>query len=371
MNSNNLLKDKYPEIFAQIDIEKTLQEYPGLDINNISSGTDLNIFWKCSKYSDHIWQSAVYNRTSKHKSGCPYCAGRKVLSGFNDLQSKFPNIAEEFCIDLNGITPDKVYYAGSKKYFWRCSKHSEHIWEAVIRTRTQKNLGCPICSNQKILTGYNDLQTKFPEIAKEFASDLNGITPDKVLYGSGKRYYWRCLKNPNHVWQTETFSRTSRDHTKCPFCGSKHSTPEILFHELCQKYVDNSSINSYNYNSWEFDEYIPKYKCFFEYDGENFHSSGQYLNKKKREILKIREITKNNLAISNHYRIIRIRESRNISEIIKGKEIIDNAEYYYINTISGYNIDYFKRYSEIFYEIFGIEVNYLEIQNKYWEIKQR
>lgn len=33
---------------------------------------------------------------------CPYCTGRKVLAGFNDLASLFPKLAKEWDAELNG-----------------------------------------------------------------------------------------------------------------------------------------------------------------------------------------------------------------------------------------------------------------------------
>ena len=38
-----------------------------------------------------------------------------------------------------------------------------------MQHRTGENpTGCPFCSNQRVLVGYNDLQTRYPELAKQW-----------------------------------------------------------------------------------------------------------------------------------------------------------------------------------------------------------
>ena len=364
---SNLLKEKYPEIFSQINIEKTLEKYPDLNIDNLTCGSGLKIFWNCDKCK-YSYEQIICNKILHHQ-GCPYCSNKKAMKGLNDLETLFPDIAKEFASDLNGITPDKVVASSAKKYYWRCKNNPDHIWKTEVRLRTKHRYNCPICNNQKLMTGVNDLQTKFPDIAKEFASDLNGITPDNIIYGSGKKYYWRCCKNPNHIWITDVYSRTSKDHTGCPFCVNRHSTPELLFHEIVKKYVDKDSINSYNYFNKQFDEYIPILDCFVEYDGNYFHSDGETTSEDK-EILKNREIKKNLLILQNNKVLYRIRETHNINKANMLKEKINGITYYYICTLHGYNNEYFIKYSEILHDMFSISIDPKEIKKVYLTLKR-
>lgn len=55
--------------------------------------SDINIRWQCDKYEDHIWLATPNNVMKKNGTGCPYCAGNKVLKGFNDLWTTHPEIA--------------------------------------------------------------------------------------------------------------------------------------------------------------------------------------------------------------------------------------------------------------------------------------
>lgn len=81
-------------------------------------------------------------------SGCPYCAGRKVLAGFNDLATREPLLAKQWHPKLNGsLTPEMVTPGSHRKVWWQC--HEGHAWRAVIYSRTgPKRSGCPVCAGR-------------------------------------------------------------------------------------------------------------------------------------------------------------------------------------------------------------------------------
>ena len=90
-------------------------------------------------------------------NGCPYCAGKKVLSGYNDLQTVNPTLAKEWNYEKNeGLTPAEVMPNSNKKVWWKCQKG--HEWQAVISNRNNGN-GCPYCAEQYAIKGQKDLQT--------------------------------------------------------------------------------------------------------------------------------------------------------------------------------------------------------------------
>ena len=82
--------------------------------------------------------------------------------GINDLATLHPEIAEE----ADGWDPKEITYGSNKKLPWKCKKG--HTWETTVETRTRKGTGCPYCSNQKLLTGFNDLQTLHPYLILDF-----------------------------------------------------------------------------------------------------------------------------------------------------------------------------------------------------------
>ena len=100
-------------------------------------------------------------------SGCPYCAGKKVLAGFNDLATTEPEIAAQWHPALNGALTPRMVTAGShKKVWWLCAEG--HVWKAAIYSRTGKQRrGCPVCSgvvNGKRRERYEKMLTEVKEV---------------------------------------------------------------------------------------------------------------------------------------------------------------------------------------------------------------
>ena len=79
------------------------------DATTITAGSSKKMWWKCAAHG-HVWEAAAYSRTGDNKSDCPVCSNQKVLAGFNDLQTTFPEIAREADFD-----PTTVVAGTSKK----------------------------------------------------------------------------------------------------------------------------------------------------------------------------------------------------------------------------------------------------------------
>ena len=77
-----------------------------------------------------------------------------------------PELLKEWNYEKNGnLTPESIAPSSSKKVWWICSKG--HEWQATPNKRS-KGSGCPYCSNNKIMKGYNDLETTNPSVLKEW-----------------------------------------------------------------------------------------------------------------------------------------------------------------------------------------------------------
>lgn len=212
-------KYMYPEQAEEWDYKKNSPVRPEM----IAPNCNEKFWWICSKCG-YKWESVVSNRSKG--SGCPICANsvrmktrieNKVKNG-GSLYEVFPNIAREWDFDKNSpLTPKSIPYGYSKKCWWICPKG--HSYETSVNSRTNIGSGCPICANKKVLKGYNDLAYKFPDIAKEWNYDKNGLlTPENVVYGSHKKVWWICENG--HEWETTIDHRTSRNHG-CPICKNK------------------------------------------------------------------------------------------------------------------------------------------------------
>ena len=86
------------------------------DPAKLSYKSHKKIWWKCVPHN-HEWQATIANRTSKAGSNCPYCANKRVLQGFNDLESQFPELAKEWDNEKNLLKPCEIYYSNNKKYW--------------------------------------------------------------------------------------------------------------------------------------------------------------------------------------------------------------------------------------------------------------
>ena len=63
-----------------------------IDLDKITNGSHIKVWWKCKK--GHEWEASVSNVSNG--GGCPYCRGKKVLSGYNDLSTTKPELLKEW-----------------------------------------------------------------------------------------------------------------------------------------------------------------------------------------------------------------------------------------------------------------------------------
>ena len=169
-------------------------------------------WWKCKE--GHEWQDTLNHRTQRG-NGCPYCSNHRVYTGFNDLMTTDPQIANEWNFEKNvTLNPSDVTRGSSQKMWWKCREG--HEWQETINNRT-KGSGCPYCSGKRAIPYVNDLQTTNPELAAEWYYEKNGnLKPSEFLPNSDKKVWWRCKQG--HEWQATISSRNSRN-TGCPYCS--------------------------------------------------------------------------------------------------------------------------------------------------------
>jgi hypothetical protein len=191
------------------DLETTHPELSrdatGWDPKKVVPGSAKKVEWKCKQ--GHTWFATVVSRT-RQSTGCPYCNNVKVLSGFNDLLTLFPKISSE----AEGWDPSKVSPGSKAKLAWRCS--SNHVWTTSVDLRTKRDFGCPYCSHQKVLAGFNDLATTHPAIAREAI----GWKTNSVTAANQTKAKWSCQLG--HIYESRIRDRAQRG-TSCIYCSGK------------------------------------------------------------------------------------------------------------------------------------------------------
>lgn len=175
----------------------------------VLSGSGRAIWWLCKL--GHAYQARIYMRSKG--GGCPFCAHKRVKLGFNDLSTLRPGIAAEWHPTRNeGLTPRDVVASSGRLVWWLCPRHHEYNARVCARAQGQ---GCPYCANKKVMTGYNDLQTRYPVIASEWHPTNNGsVIPSHILPGDQKRC-WLC-RFCHEQWSTPWNRTKAKGCTLCP-----------------------------------------------------------------------------------------------------------------------------------------------------------
>ena len=280
---SNLLKDNLL-LMEEYNFDKNKD----INFNSLKTGSEKKIWWKCK--NGHEWQASINHRTRGQR--CPVCSNRKVLKGYNDLETTHPEMAKEWDYEKNkNIVPSAITAGSNTKYWWKCKKG--HEWQTSPNNRLTGH-GCPVCANQMVLEGYNDLETTHPELAKEWNYEKNyPLTPKNVIAGSTKKVWWKCKKG--HEWQATIVSR-NKNHF-CPICDkSKHTS---ISEKAIVYYLKKSNIDvkeNLKINNKEVDIFIPALGVAIEYDGQHFHKNIE------------KDISKSKMLNDNGIKLIRIRE---------------------------------------------------------------
>ena len=209
----NDLQTCYPALAAEWDVGKN-----GCAPEQVIAYADKRAWWNCPL--GHSWSANIASRIRGH-GNCPYCSGEKLLVGFNDLVSQRPELAAEWDYEKNGaLRPEQVTTASCKKIWWICPLG--HSYRSQISSRTTKETSCPYCARKKVLAGFNDLKSQFPEVAAEWDFTRNApLTPDMVLSSSSKMVHWRCTKG--HHWYEAICARTGPNRSGCVVCKREHT----------------------------------------------------------------------------------------------------------------------------------------------------
>ncbi|MBO4483833.1 MAG: zinc-ribbon domain-containing protein [Lachnospiraceae bacterium] len=239
----------------------------------------------------HEWKAKITNRF--HGAGCPFCSGRYTIVGENDLATTNPELAKQWHSEKNGnLTPCDVKEYSNKKVWWKCNEG--HEWQAVIGSR--KNRGCPYCSGNKVLEGFNDIKTLFPELIKEWHPEKNSIKPEMISRGYDKKVWWLC--EFGHEWAAPVYNRIKG--SGCPYCskGQKTSFSEQAVFFYVRK-VFPDAISREVKNGVEFDVFIPSINVAIEYDGYKWHSDERAFKK---------DSIKNKICYEKGIMLFRLRE---------------------------------------------------------------
>ncbi len=204
----NDIATTHPHVAIQISPTSPIQP------QEVSFGSHKKLIWLGT--CGHEWDAAVVEKVNG--SSCPFCSGHRLLVGFNDLQTKFPEVALEWDLQLNaGIKPSEVSY-GSQANAWWHSKRCGHTWSAAIYRRAGSGHGCTVCAGKVVQPGINDIATVFPQLIAEWNTVRNPKGPQELTWGTKTKVWFICPLG--HDWDTVPSTRVARN-LGCPYCSRR------------------------------------------------------------------------------------------------------------------------------------------------------
>lgn len=152
------------QLMAEWDWDEN--EKHGLYPTKLTFGSGKKVHWVCS--IGHKWETSIYDRVKKGYN-CPFCSNKRILPGYNDLQSQRPDLMSEWDYDENTIDPSTIAAKSNKVASWICPKG--HKYSKAIYKRASGE-ECPTCAYAR--------RTSFPEqcfyyyIKKYYPDAING-----------------------------------------------------------------------------------------------------------------------------------------------------------------------------------------------------
>lgn len=199
------LATKRPDLVAEWNFGKN-----DLLPTEVMQNSHKKVWWTCPE--GHDYEAWINNRSAGN--GCPFCAGKKYLRGFNDLQTISPELAKEWHPTKNGVAPSDVKAGGRVAWWWLCKEGHEYK-----ASRSYGSGGCPYCLGKKLMVGFNDLATAYPELLVWWDASSNSVRPNEILRNTNGKFHWICPQE-GHPFEQTIYER--RVGAGCPVCVGKH-----------------------------------------------------------------------------------------------------------------------------------------------------
>ena len=213
--------------------------------DQIGFSSPATVTFRCPR-CDYQWRRSLNKATRKGaRLDCPACSGRVPWQD-NIWTEQYPELLLQWDRQRNTVDP-KQAVSGNERFHWHCPR-CRNQWTAPLkdriaaakRVRSRGGELCPYCGRQKLSPQYN-LAVCCPEIARQFAIDLNGgLLPENCLPAGSQNVFWRCSFDHTHVWRDRIANRTLL-RRGCPHCARLFKasyTSRVLFYYLRQVFPD-------------------------------------------------------------------------------------------------------------------------------------
>ena len=167
-----------------------------------TAGSNYPATWKCPVCGT-TWKSPIASIVSRQVKTCKTCSMRAMGNAMTkaktaengSLAERSTILLKQWDYEENGsLSPYQIPLNYNSKVAWKCNKCG-YKWRSSpnIRVRADKISDCPHCAGRVAMPGVDDLQTLYPDIAKEWDDEKNkGVLPSQIRPYSNKKYYWIC-----------------------------------------------------------------------------------------------------------------------------------------------------------------------------------
>ncbi len=162
----------YNDLFTVCPNLKNEWDFNNNSLNpyELTAGSNKIANWICKK--NHSFSMKISHRKDGH--GCPFCAGIKILQGFNDLETWCNQnnniILKKWNYKRNNILPSECSRTSKTKVWWKCNICGYEYQNSICNEVS--NIYCPQCNKRN--------KTSFPEqiiyyyLKKIFSDAING-----------------------------------------------------------------------------------------------------------------------------------------------------------------------------------------------------
>jgi len=170
--------------------------------------------------------SSIVARQVKSCKACSMKENGKTITKvktaqYGSLAQRSEILLKQWDFEENGdLSPYEIPLNYSFPVAWKCDKCG-YKWPKSpnIRVRKDSVAGCPHCSGRVAMPGVDDLETLYPEIAKEWDNDKNGdVLPSHIKPYSNRKFFWICPKC-GHSYQSTAGNRVAGH--GCSDCARK------------------------------------------------------------------------------------------------------------------------------------------------------
>ena len=344
-NKKNNMRERRPDIAKFMD---NYNQFHDLVDQNIPDKTSVSgkaiVYCRCEHGHDF---SQIANKISQwivdphgiiccpecHRLGIrrkPYVKRRTWRTSFYDYckNNNKNYLLNEWNYEKNvtlGINPKEIGAGSGEKVWWTCPKG--HEYDMSISDRSKEDGQCPICAGRRLLKGYNDLASQYPDVTLDWDYEKNETLPSEIVQHSSKKAHWKCHRC-GHQWGAQIGHRTSKTQpagcSKCINHGM--SRADMCIYLAIQKYYSDAEYRKKLFGS-EFDIFVPSTNLAIEYDGEYFHNN---------EVKQKKDDSKTQLTKENNIKFLRVKEARNV-----------DFDFYYNDGVLFVNVNRNTNYKEI------------------------